>query len=326
MNSTTNHADKSWSILVDGHFKESDELAQSIGGWGVDFRQLGPGRSPADLLQFGSPSFLVTKFHIGKPCDQRGSTPPGMLTLGFREKGSGMVSTPEGEVTDDGVWCFSAGREFSCTSQSDFRACGLSLSESLLDEVADIYDLWSIRTNLGSNRIIRCHQRADIDKIHNRLAVISSLIRNGETALHALQQTHELELDLAGQILELLAEPLDVIRPVMTNRRQLVLKRMLDYLEANPKSPVTVHELAKAVGAGVRTLEYVFRDYFGVTPKAYLTTRRLIGVRRELQRSDVETTRVGDVALSWGFWHLGRFSKVYQQFFGEQPSKTLGRD
>ena len=326
MNVATNNDDKRWAILADGHFKESDELAQSIGGWGVDFRQLAPGHSPADLMQFGSPSFLVTQFHIGKSCDQRGSTPPGMLTLGFREKGSGEVFTPEGEVPDDGVWCFSAGREFSCTSQSDFRAYGLSLSESLLDEVADVCDLWNVRKNLGSNRIIRCYQRSDIDEIHNRLTMISSLLRSGETTLHALQQTHELELDFVRQTLELLADPLDVIRPAMTNRRQLVLKHTLDYLEANPNSPITVYELAKAVGAGVRTLEYVFQDYFGITPKAYLTIRRLIGARRELQRSDAKTTRVSYVALSWGFWHLGRFSKVYKQFFGEQPSKTLGRN
>jgi AraC family ethanolamine operon transcriptional activator len=115
---------------------------------------------------------------------------------------------------------------------------------------------------------------------------------------------------------------MDVIRPDMTSRRQLVLKRTLEYLEANPSSPITVYELAKEVGAGVRTLEYVFQDYFGVTPKAYLTTRRLIGTRRELKRSDAESRRVGHVALRWGFCHLGRFSQSYQQFFGELPSET----
>lgn len=325
MNALPDLPERNWALLADGHFKEFDELAQCISGWGVDFRQLDSGLSPADLLQFGSSDFLVSRFHISNPCEQRGSTPPGMLTLGTREKGSGEVFTPEGAVTIDGVWCFSAGREFACTSQDNFRACGLSLSESLLDEVADISDLCDVRTNLGSNRIIRCRQRVDIDEIHHRLAMISRLIRNGEIALRDPQQTHELELDLARQILESLADPLDVIRPAMTNRRQMVLKRTLDYLEANRKSPVTVYELAKAVGAGVRTLEYVFRDYFGTTPKSYLTTRRLIGARRELQRSDAETTRVGDVALSWGFWHLGRFSQTYQQFFGELPSKTIGK-
>lgn len=326
MNPTTNHADQRWAVLADGYYQDIDELAESIGGWGVDFRQLSPGHSPADLIQFGSRDFLVSRFHMSNPCDQRGSTPPGMLTLGIIEDGAGNVMTPEGALTDRELWCFSAGREFACTSQSDFRAYGLSFSESLLDEVANVCDLWDVRSSMGSNRVVRCHRRTDIDGIRHRVARILRYVRSGKTALRYPQQTRELELDLARQIMVALQGPLDVIPPPMTNRRQLVLRRTLDYLQANPNSHVTVHELAQVVGAGIRTLEYVFSDYFGRTPKAYLTTRRLIGARRELKRSNAESTRVGDVALSWGFWHLGRFSMGYRQFFGELPSQTLEKN
>lgn len=119
------------------------------------------------------------------------------------------------------------------------------------------------------------------------------------------------------------ASPADVMPLPMTNRRLLVLRRTVDYLEAKPNSPITVHELTQVVGAGVRTLEYVFRDYFDVTLKVYLTTRRFIGARRELQRSNADSTRIGDVAITWGFWHLSRFSADYRKFFGELPSQTL---
>lgn len=34
-------------------------------------------------------------------------------------------------------------------------------------------------------------------------------------------------------------------------------------------------------------------------------------------------TRVTDVALRWGFYHLGRFGQTYQKAFGESPSQTL---
>jgi AraC family ethanolamine operon transcriptional activator len=326
MHPPPNHADNNWALVANGHFHDFDEFAQSIRGWGVDFYQLKPGCSLVDLLQFGSPRFLVTRFQMNQPYDQRGSTPPGMLTLGFIEKGAGIVRTPEGTVTDDEMWCFSAGREFACASEADFRAYGLSLSESLLDEVANVCELWDVRSTMGSNRIVRCRQRVELDRIRNRLIRISCDIRSGETTMRYPQQMHELELDLARQMLEALAGPLDVMQFQMSNRRRLVLRRTLDYLEANPYSPVTVHELAQIVGCGIRTLEYVFRDYFGTTPKAYLTTRRLIGARRELQRSDAESTRVGDIALRWGFWHLGRFSTGYRQFFGELPSQTLEKN
>lgn len=326
MNATTINADQSWAVLTDGYFQDFDELAQSIGGWSVDFRQLGHGRSRADMLQLGSRDFLVSRFRMSNRCDQRGSTPPGMLTLGIVEDGAGNVMTPKGILTDSEMWCFSTDREFTCTSQSDFRAYGLSFSESLLDEVANVCDMWDVRSTMGSNRLVRCHRSTDIDGIRLRVARILRYVRSSKNALRCPQQTREVEVDLARQILEALQSPLDVIAPPMTNRRQLVLRRTLDYLEANPDAPITVYELAGVVGAGVRTLEYVFRDYFGVTPKAYLTIQRLTGARRELRRSNAESTRVRDVALSWGFWHLGRFSTGYRQFFGESPSQTLEKN
>lgn len=315
-----------WTLFTDRTFRDSDEFAQSISGWGVDFRQLKPGPSPTNLVQFGSPSFLVTRFQMSTPYDQRGSTPPGMLTLGFIEGGSGKVFTPEGVISDDEMWCFSAGREFQCASQSDFRAYGLSLSESLLDEAADVGELWDVRSALGSNRIVRCHQRTDIDSVRTCLMGILQNIRSSKSVLRYPHQTHKLELDLAQQLLEILARLADVTPMPSTDRRRLVLRRALEYLEANPSSPITVHDLAQSVGAGIRTLEYAFRDYFDVTPKAYLTIQRLIGVRRELQRSDANSTHIGEIANAWGFWHLGRFSNDYRRFFGELPSRTLAQN
>jgi AraC-like DNA-binding protein len=31
------------------------------------------------------------------------------------------------------------------------------------------------------------------------------------------------------------------------------------------------------------------------------------------------------VALRWGFWHLGGFSRAYKECFAERPSETLRR-
>jgi hypothetical protein len=31
------------------------------------------------------------------------------------------------------------------------------------------------------------------------------------------------------------------------------------------------------------------------------------------------------VALDWGFWHFGDFSRAYKDCFGELPSDTLRR-
>ena len=323
MNNLMEHAENKWTLLLNDHFQDYDDFAQSIRGWGVDFRQLKPGRSPASLQQFGVPDLLVTRFNMSQAYDQRGSTPNKMLTIGFLEEAAGMAQTPEGIISVENVWCFSSGREFECTNQADFRAFGLSVSEALIDEVADTCELRDIHSSLGSNQVVRCRQRADLDRIRQQLATISRILRNSSNDQPTMLAPKH---DLVRELLEILAGPQEITSLKMTTRKQLVLRRALDFLDANPGSPITVHQLAKETGAGIRTLEYVFRDYYGVTPKAYLSARRLSGARRELQWQEIESTLVSDVAHRWGFWHLGRFSADYKRFFGELPSETLDKN
>ncbi len=322
MNSAVEYADKIWTLLLDRHFDDFEEAAELIRGWDLDFRQLKAGRSPTDLLQFGSPDFLVTRFSMSLAYDQRGSTPPNMLTFAILDDDVTDTTTPEGPISDDSIWCFPASREFAAASGAEFRGITLSLSESLLDEVAELHELSVPQSVMGSGRVVRC-QQADIDRIRHRLARICREMRNGGIGLRHPRQVHELECDLARRLLEALAGLGKFVRPKMTGRRRMILGRALDYLEANPNSPVTVSELAQVAGACVRTLEYVFKDYFGVPPKTYLCARRLVGARRELLRAVAGSTRVQSVANDWGFWHLGQFAKDYQRFFDELPSQTL---
>ena len=47
-------------------------------------------------------------------------------------------------------------------------------------------------------------------------------------------------------------------------------------------------------------------------------------MRRALLAAPAEST-VTEIAIRFGFWHLGRFSAGYQTIFGELPSATLAR-
>lgn len=326
MHASPEPAGKRWTLLADRDFRDFDEFAGLVRGWDLDLRPLQAGRSTCGLQQIASPELVVSRFRIGQSCDQRGSAPANSLTIGMVEAGAGEVCTPEGTITEDVFWCLPAGREFACVSQSDFRAYSLFLSETLLAEVSELCELPEAGAIVDSNGILRGRQPVNLHAIRNRLDGVFRDIKSSETELCFLQRKQEIEFDLAQQILEALAGLQEAVRAPMTHRRRLILRRALDYLEAHPSSPVTVYDLAQVAGAGLRTLEYVFRDYFGVTPKEYLTAQRLIGARRELQRSDAISTCVRDVANSWGFWHASRFSNDYRRFFGELPSQTLNMD
>jgi AraC family ethanolamine operon transcriptional activator len=82
-------------------------------------------------------------------------------------------------------------------------------------------------------------------------------------------------------------------------------------------------ELCNASNVSERTLQYAFHDIMGMSPLTYLHRLRLHRARDELRAAMSDSTSVTDVALNWGFWHFGEFSRAYKNCFGELPSATL---
>ncbi len=108
-------------------------------------------------------------------------------------------------------------------------------------------------------------------------------------------------------------------------KRSTLARRARAFMEANLDRPLPLTELCAEVGVSLRTLQYAFGDYYGVSPARYHALRRLAGVRRDLSDFGPSGRTVTDVAMDWGFWHLGRFSQFYRSQFGETPSQTLAR-
>lgn len=108
----------------------------------------------------------------------------------------------------------------------------------------------------------------------------------------------------------------------MIGRRKLAYLREWAALERD--DPLTVGDLAARCGLGLRALEKNFLRHFDTTPFAFLRDLRLEKARRLLQNPSAGCS-VTDAALEAGFPHLGRFSAVYREKFGECPSQTRAR-
>lgn len=97
----------------------------------------------------------------------------------------------------------------------------------------------------------------------------------------------------------------------------------MTFLRDNLGEPVTVTDLSRMVGVSERTLRAAFHDVIGISPKKYTITQRLQAAHQALSSADPETTTVTDVAMTFGFFELGRFAGRYRHIFGEVPSETL---
>jgi AraC family ethanolamine operon transcriptional activator len=122
----------------------------------------------------------------------------------------------------------------------------------------------------------------------------------------------------------LLSSVLDRSRPEGIRFRQKIARKAEEYLRTCCRDPISISDLCAAVGAARRTLHLGFVELYGVPPMHYLRAVRLRGAREDLINARGRDLRVTDVAMKWGFEHLGRFALAYQHFFGELPSAHVG--
>jgi len=109
------------------------------------------------------------------------------------------------------------------------------------------------------------------------------------------------------------------------HRHAVIMRRLEEVLEANVDRTLYVAELCAATGASDRTLRVCCQENLGMSPMRYLWLRRMHLARRALRIADPGTTTVTEIATSYGFWELGRFSVAYRSVFGEAPSAALRR-
>jgi AraC-like DNA-binding protein len=90
---------------------------------------------------------------------------------------------------------------------------------------------------------------------------------------------------------------------------------------ADPEKARSISALTHILGVSQRTLRKAFNRTHGLTPCRRLRMLRLAGAKQALLSTHAAS--VTEIATSFGFAELGRFSVEYRKAFGECPSATL---
>jgi len=162
---------------------------------------------------------------------------------------------------------------------------------------------------------------------HLRALLVQALrLANSDLFLFANKGTLS---DLGTDIIEALLATMGTATPARESTtaaaRSRMLGKVLDYIKDRPGTPLRVNALCRSAQVSERTLQRAFLERFDVTPKVYLQALRLNGVRRDLLSCVPSSTRIGNVATRWGFWHMGQFARDYKRLFAELPSQTLSQ-
>lgn len=107
------------------------------------------------------------------------------------------------------------------------------------------------------------------------------------------------------------------------NRTNKTLKAAREILHAKIDEEIRFVEISKMLGVSQRTLEYTFKNNLGISSKRYLQLLKLNAIRQELLLADPSKTKISDIALKYGFFHMGHFGSEYKKLFGKTPKETL---
>lgn len=97
-----------------------------------------------------------------------------------------------------------------------------------------------------------------------------------------------------------------------------------EIMAAEARSAPTIGDIAERVGVSARTLSEGFRQFRGITPREFLSKRRLEGLHADLETAPSNQT-VTSIASGWGYVNMGALAGTYRKRFGELPSHTLRR-
>jgi len=118
------------------------------------------------------------------------------------------------------------------------------------------------------------------------------------------------------------ALPVSEARRLSLSHYLSLVRRFDEFVATNAGRTLYSADVARQLGVSVRTLHNAVVAIRGMSMHRYMRLRRLWSVRQQLLR-DASRPSIKAIALLNGFWHMGEFTALYRELFGETPQQTL---
>ncbi len=103
----------------------------------------------------------------------------------------------------------------------------------------------------------------------------------------------------------------------VVNRKELYVKKAIEYIVMNYSRKVSISKLSHSVGLDRSYLGSIFKEQMGISPQGFLIGFR-ISRACELMKNDMLT--IGDVSRSVGYEDPLLFSKLFKKHIGLSPT------
>ncbi len=304
--------------LIQGHFEYVDEVCEALQTWDVELNPLtdrAAGERAGVIVQAGDMDrqYMYAEFSAG--LKMAGGPPDGLITFNLQEASDRHYWWRGHDLTAAMAWVFPLGGELRSISPQGFRVHTVSVQE-------DYVALLAAEMGFDLPPTLRRPETFPVpEAVLQAIRVRLNSVRMGRSSL--ARHTD----DILRALLPLwLGEGARVAVPrESAHARERAIRRGLEFIESAEVGGLTAKALMDVCHVSERTLQYAFRERFGLTPAALIKSLRLAEARSSLLRADPEVAQIREIAADSGFWHLGQFAQDYRRRFGEKPSETLNR-
>lgn len=118
----------------------------------------------------------------------------------------------------------------------------------------------------------------------------------------------------------------DQLRQLSNQQQPAYIQKIHQFIIAHAREDICADTLQELAAVSKSKLYEEFQTYYGTSPLAYLKKYRLQQIYKALCLSGADQKiSISQLAFSWGFNHLSRFSQEYREEFGEKPSETKNK-
>ncbi len=303
-------------------FDDFDACAATLRDWELEAVQLDRGPFRGELKQTQSATALVTEAMFSRRLHQTGEPPRGLRTVVIPADPEQRIAWRNHQVAGDQLMFFPRGCALDAVSAPGFHVFTISFPEDLASELAYALNGDEYESLLAGRELLSGPPSMVRELRRTAKRFVRTSVDLATAIGHADDISRDIGIDLLEGLIEALGQCDESPRPLPRHERELALTRSLDLIKARGRESPSISDLCRVSGVSRRTLEYGFRERFGISPKAFMMARRLEGVRRDLKRS-VGKASITHAANHWGFFHMSQFAALYRRQFGELPSKTL---
>jgi len=292
-----------------------EELREISSGWDNRWSQLKPGKVNVKIGMFHTPRLQFSWMAYSNAVFIEGSHPPGSVALSLVWAQS-AVSSHNQEIDPYEIVIHTEGDEIDYIAGGANEIFTLVVEEHFFHQYFFEYFGRPFEEMVGDKRLVIKEESADM------------LIMRLQHWLQYFHMKRESTLEkyyaMEEEILESLFSIIHTTTPKL-HREKFDIRQIREILHKNIDNLYTIGDLVKEFKIPIRTMQYHFKQKFGISPKQYLHYLRLNTIRKELMCRGEDKLTISEIASKYGFFNASHFGSEYKKMFGETPGQTLQR-